>query len=79
MTAKKSPRYFGMSLRHVDGHELRRREHAGEDTSSDAVLRIDRGLKNGKLDEVPMREADLIRLLADASHALKILSEGRRS
>jgi hypothetical protein len=60
-------RFLGLSLEHSDaGARLR-----GEE--SFARLTISRGLKSGKVDDVPLTEDELVKLIADAADALRIL------
>lgn len=40
-------------------------------------LSVDRGLKSGKLDDVPLDERDLLRLVVDAGRALETLRNHR--
>lgn len=60
-------RFLGLSLDHPDaGARLRGDE-------STARLTFSRGLKSGKLDDVPLTEDELVKLIADAATALRTL------
>jgi hypothetical protein len=43
------------------------------DGESIVTLVVDRGLKTGKLDRIPLTEDDLVQLIAQASDKLRIL------
>lgn len=61
----------GVGVDHPEGAERRRGE--GPVFS----LRVDRGLRSGKLDVVPLAETEIIRLMTDGAVALKLLAERR--
>lgn len=59
--------FHSISLVHPDGAQRRNGE------STYARLTIDRSLKSGKVDDVPLDEKQLIRIIEQAAHALRIL------
>lgn len=62
-----TPRVYNLSVERPSARDAL----AGEQAR--AVLRVDRGLKSGRLDEIPLERADLLRLAAQATSALAAL------
>lgn len=60
--------FHSISLVHPDGAQRRNGEQ------SRARLTIDRGLKSGKVDDVPLSEAQLMQIIEQAAKALRILT-----
>lgn len=66
------PRIIGVHIKHPDANER------AAMVKSSAWLSVDRGLKSGKLDEVPLTEDQLVSLIANAAQTLHYLRQANR-
>jgi hypothetical protein len=66
--------FHSVKIDHPSGHDVAHAKLIGApDPESTVTLVVDRGLKTGKLDHIPLTEDDLVQLIAQAADKLRIL------